>query len=235
VTSTTNPLGRIRLHDPRSRGFAYLATAPTVGYSVRHAMYAQNRDQFYSSGCVGGAGTNGLNCAMAVRSRRVYNKLFPDPHRTWDDRYLDNNDLLNNYSNSTKHDPFDWTYPPDDEGSSALGLMKFWRLNGIITGYDWTFSFTHFLAALQKQPVLVGTNWYDQMNYPSAQGIATVGGDSQGGHEYLANAILWHDRLIGFENSWGENWGLRGRFYLSFDDAEALIADGGDVAVPRLL
>jgi hypothetical protein len=231
VTSTANPLGRIRLHDPRSRGFAYPVETPQTGYSVRHRMDARNVDQFYTSGCVGFSGANLLNCAAAVRSRRVFNR--PTVGALY--RYLDNEDGLHNYSNSTKHDPFDWTYPPQDEGSSGLGLMKYWRMISVITGYDWTFSFTHFLAALQKQPVLVGTNWYDQMNYPSAQGIATVGGDSQGGHEYLANAILWHDRLIGFENSWGENWGLRGRFYLSFDDTEALISDGGDVAVPRLL
>jgi hypothetical protein len=235
VTSAANPLGRIRLHDPRSRGFVYPVETPQTGYSVRHRMDARNVDQFYTSGCVGFSGANLLNCAKAKGSRKRYNSEYPDPRRAWDDRYLDNDDGLRNYSEATLEDPFPWAFPPDDEGSSALGLMKFWRMIGIITGYDWTFSFTHFLAALQKQPVLVGTNWYDQMNYPSAQGIATVGGDSQGGHEYLANAILWHDRLIGFENSWGENWGLRGRFYLSFDDAEALIADGGDVAVPRLL
>jgi hypothetical protein len=207
MTSNANPLGRIQLHDPRSRGFVYPVETPQPGFSVRHRMDARNVDQFYTSGCVGFSGANLLNCATAARSRKAFNSNYMGTSY----RYLDNEDGLFNYRKSTEHDPFDWTYPPDDEGSSALGLMKFWRLNGIITGYDWTFSFSHFLAALQKQPVLVGTNWYEQMGSPSAQGVATVGGDPMSEHEYLANAILWHDRLIGFENSWGENWGLRGR------------------------
>lgn len=198
-------------------------------------MDAPNVDQFYTSGCVGFSGTNMLNCTAAQRSRRRWN-YWENGGSGRSSKYLDNNDGLTNYGGATTYDPFDWIYPPTDEGSSAIGLMKFWLKYGIIDRYEWAFTFDQFLAALQRQPVLVGTNWYKGMFNPSPYGVLSLTGNSVGGHEYLANAILWDKQLIGFENSWGENWGLRGRFYMPFDMAEELIINQqGDVAVPSFL
>lgn len=233
---TSGP-GRVVNHDPRSRDYAYPRSGPEHGLvSVRHVFSSQNLDQFYLSACVGFSGSNMLNCAKAARSRRAYNLLFADAVRPRNiGRYLDHEDGINNYSNSTAYDPFDWEYPPTDEGSSALGLMKFWHKNHIISGYDWCFTFDQFLAALQRQPVLVGTTWYEEMNEPNpATGLV----ESQfhtnvGGHEYLAVGIRYDRRWIRFENSWGEQWGDRGGFYMHFDDVAALLADNGDIAVPR--
>ena len=230
-----NPLGRIKLHDRRSRDFVdrrLSRRTPVAGISVRHAMNAPNVDQFYTSGCVGFSGTNMLNCAVAVSSRRKMNDWMK---QALHNRYLDNNAGLENYHQATVYDPFEGTYPPTDEGSSAIGLMKFWKKYGIITGYNWCLTFDSFLATLQHQPVLLGTEWYEGMMQPNSKGLIKPTGKSVGGHEYLADAILWNNRLIGFDNSWGENWGLGGRFYMTFDAIEALLADGGDVAVPQFL
>lgn len=224
-------LGRIQHHDERSRAHA-VRGEPIIGCSVRHRMGAPNLDQFYTSGCVGFSGGNALNCAAAVRSRRVFNRPKALRNKAC---YLDNNDGLHNYAKATERDPFDWVYPPTDEGSSVLGLMKYWNEIGVITGYEWAFTFDQFLAALQRQPVLVGTNWYEGMSDIGDLPIAKVSGQPQGGHEYLANQIIWKAQLIGFENSWGENWGMKGRFFIRFDDVRDLLADGGDVAVPRFL
>lgn len=232
-----NPLGRIQLHDPRS-----LAYAPKRQYvheigqiSVRHAMNAPNADQFYTSGCVGFSGTNMLNCSAALRSRTKFNQLFWTPHRAAHG-YLTNEDGLHNYSEATANDPFPWLYPPTDEGSSALGLMKFWKRYGIIAGYEWAFTFDQFLGMLQSQPVLVGTQWYESMMTPDASGLVRPQGDIVGGHEYLATAINWTRQFISFENSWGESWGQRGRFYMTFDSVERLLIDeGGDAVAPKFL
>lgn len=227
-----NPLGRLKVHDSRSRNFAHPVEAPVSGVSVRHRMLAPNDDQFFTSGCVGFSGTNLLNTRPAVKSRKRFNTALKGLKVN---RFLDNNDGLRNYSESTKRDPFDWTYEPDDNGSSALGLMKFWKELGVISGYDWAFTFDQFLAALQKQPVLLGTWWYEGLGNPDKRGVVRKTGAQVGGHEYLANAILWNDRLIGCENSWGEDYADHGKFYVHWDDMEALIMDEGDVAVPRLL
>lgn len=230
-------LGRRVNHDPHNRDHAFVARAQR-GVSVRHPMFAPNLDQFYLGACVGFAGAQFLNTVAGGLCRRRYNLLHADavrPRRL--DRYLDNNDGIICYSESTVLDPFPWTYPPTDDGSSALGLMKWWKEAGIIGEYRWTFTFEAFLAALQTQPVLVGTNWYDDMMETDERGIvhSSASGDG-GGHEYLANAINWDRKLIGCENSWGENvFGNRGSFWMPFDLAEELIIhQGGDVAVPSL-
>jgi hypothetical protein len=231
-------LGRRRLHDPRSDAFT-LRGIPQRGLHVRHAMNAPNVDQFYTSGCVGFAGTNLLNCAAAARSRVVFNRVNPvGKHgRT----YLGNNDGLRNYSEATKRDPFSWEYPPTDEGSSAIGLMKFWKQVGVIKSYYWTRTFESFLAVLQQQPVLVGTNWHDDMMETESDGLirSTASDNNPGGHEYLATEIHYGSQLLGFEQSWGENppnFGRKGRFFMHYDLAEELIINqGGDVAVPVLL
>jgi hypothetical protein len=225
-------LGRIILHDPKSRAFAYPKKTPVAGKSVRHRLLAPNVDQFYLGACVGFSGTNLLNTRPGVRSRKRFNTALKGLKVN---KFLDNNDGIRNYSEATKRDPFEGEYPPTDDGSSALGLMKWWQDAGLIPGYDWCFTFDQFLAALQKQPVLLGTWWYEGLGEPDSRGRVHKTGDQIGGHEFLANAILWRDRLIGCENSWGEEWSERGKFYLTWDDAEALIMEDGDVAVPRLL
>lgn len=230
-------LGRIVNHDPQSRDYVDLRLSrrqPSPGYSVRHTMAAPNVDQFYTSGCVGFAGANFLNCAKAVRSRMRFNKVFRNPPR-YSRSYLDNDDGLDNYSGSTEYDPFNWTYPPIDGGSSALGLMKYWKKYGVITGYDWCFTFNQFLAQLQHQPVLVGTEWFEGMTNAGNLTIVSPSGESQGGHEYLATSITWNTRLIGFQNSWGENWGFKGGFFMRFEVFKELLANGGDACVPRVL
>lgn len=229
--------GRIINHDPRSRNYAYPRTAPTRGLSVRHLFSATNLDQFYTSGCVGFSGSNMLNCAKATRSRRAYNRFFANRARMqWPvHQYCDNQAGLDNYSGSTEYDPFPWRYPPTDEGSSALGLMKYWKKYSIITGYAWAFTFDQFCAALQRQPVLVGTNWYERMSEPHTDGVAYPFGDLVGGHEYLAIGIRYDRRWIRFENSWGEQWGNRGGFYMHFDYVRNLLDANGDVAIPAFL
>lgn len=231
-------LGRIVNHDPRNREHVYpvkrVLALTGDKRSVLHRMDAPHLDQFYTGGCVGFSGATFLNTRFARGARTLFNRSTAAHFRS---TYLTNDDGLRNYSEATKHDPFDWTYPPDDEGSSALGLMTWWKEVGIIDSYRWTFTFDAFLAALQTQPVLLGTNWYDDMMDTDERGVvhSSASGDG-GGHEYLANAILWGKRLIGCEQTWGEDsFGRRGTFYIPFDLAEELIiSQEGDVAVPIL-
>jgi hypothetical protein len=183
--------------------------------------------------CVGFSGTNMLNCSMAVRSRAKFNSIVK--YGKAGTTYLGNNDGIENYHQATVYDPWPGEYPPTDEGSSAIGLMTWWKQVGVITGYDWAFTFDQFLAALQRQPVLVGTEWFNDMMEPDDVGVLHPGGRSAGGHEYLATQINWPRRHIGFENSWGEAWGIGGRFYMTFDDFKALLAEGGDAVAPRFL
>lgn len=226
-----NPLGRVTLHDPRSLAYEY---PKQIVYpkSVRHVMKAPNVDQFYTSGCVGFSGVNMLNCVVAASSRRMFNVATKTRYTN---HYLNNDDGLADYSGATKYDPFPGQYPPTDEGSSALGLMKFWKAIGVITLYEWATTFNQFLAALQHQPVLLGTEWFADMMNPDSKGMIMPTGKSVGGHEYLADQLIYPANVIGFENSWGDSWGAGGRFFMHFDDVRRLLANDGDCAVPHFL
>ncbi|AAN02148.1 peptidase [Mycobacterium phage Barnyard] len=232
----TVDLGRRKLHDPRSRDFPVPVRGLVLGgRSVTHRMDSPHLDQFYLSACVGFAGAQLLNCRIGKQARFAWNARS---NRTaYDYGYLNNDDAIENYSNSTLLDPFDWTYPPQDEGSSALGLMKSWMELRIIRSYRWAFNFEQFLSALGKQPVLLGTNWYSGMGEPirrNGRWLAVPGGTPQGGHEYLATGILANDRLIRCEQSWGDSFYGK-TFYVTYDNMRWLLDQGGDVAVPELI
>jgi hypothetical protein len=227
--------GRIVLHDEKSREYEYEQRRTVRRRDVRHPMNAAHVDQFYLSGCVGFSGTNMLNTTKAMRSRAAFNRAV---HQTFRQTYLKYEDGIRNYHESTVRDPFKGEYPPVDEGSSAIGLMKWWKDLGIIGEYRWTFTFDQFLAALTAQPVLIGTMWYDDMMATNSQGIITSEAQgSGGGHEFLGNGILWSKRLIACEQSWGEKpFNFAPTFYIPFDLAEELIIrQDGDVAVPKFL
>lgn len=231
-------LGRIKLHDPKSRDHQFWLTVPWTGRNVRHTMNAPHVDQFYLGGCVGFSGTNFLNTTKAVRSRTAFNRVVP--YEAAGTTYLGNNDGIRNYSEATRRDPFPGQYPPDDTGSSALGLMKWWKSISVIGDYKWTFTFDAFLAALETQPVLVGTNWYDGMMSTEPDGIIRSTSGQAGGHEYLATQIDYNKKLIGFENSWGQNppgfGNGHGRFFMTFEMFERLlIHEEGDSCVPVCL
>ena len=237
--SASGHLGRIVHHDPKSRDHAFIRAAGLPTRHVRHAMNAPHVDQFFLSGCVGFSGTNLLNTAYAIRSRRKFNAVVPIGNAGTS--YLGNDDGIRNYHESTVRDPYPGQYPPDDEGSSAIGLMKWWKSVGVISSYSWTFSFDDFLGALSHQPVLCGTNWYDDMSSTGPDGIVqSAASGGSGGHEYLATEIIPSKKLLGFEQSWGQRphgfGNGNGRFYMSYDLAEELIIhQQGDVAVPEVL
>lgn len=241
-------LGRRRRHDPANRRHQTPHRKATPHLSVRHPLRARHVDQFYLGACVGGAGTNLLNCSIGWRSRTVFNKAvrIGKAGRT----YLGNDDLIVNYHESTVRDPFDGEYPPEDTGSSALGLMDYWRELGVITDFDWVIDggMDPLIATLQHRPVLFGSYWFDDMMttggglaYPlvtsQCEGVFDL--DDSGGHEYLGNAVIWRGGRwwFGFEQSWGEDPPeFDPTFYMRDDLVEHLIFGlAGDVAVPKLL
>lgn len=231
VMSNVN-LGRVKHHDPKSRHYpAPLRAIQTQ--SVLHTLDAPVLDQFYLNGCTGFAGAQWLNCARNLAGRRIWNQALGSRSGL----YIDNNDAISLYGAATQYDDFGWQYPPDDEGSSGLGVAKALKASGVITRYEWTFSFDQFIAALQAQPVLLGTAWTDTMMDPNRKGVIRVGTtdlDGTGGHEYLARGINWPRRLVRIRNSWNKDWGINGDAYIPFTDMERLLDADGDVVVPIL-
>ena len=208
-------LGRLVQHDPRSR--LYQAPLAPTQRSVLWGHHAPILDQGQLGSCTGNALAQALNCDYFAQCRT---------------HYLTEADALKLYSAATQLDDVPGTYPPDDTGSSGLAVAKAGVQAGYLSGYKHAFGFAHFTAALQLQPVIVGTSWREAMFTPDKSGLVRPTGPVAGGHEYLAIGVDYTLKSLTFLNSWGDKWGQHGRFHMRFGDFTTLLADQGDVTVP---
>jgi hypothetical protein len=218
----TDPrLGRKVNHDPRSRAYPYLAPRRALR-TVEHPRHIPILDQGDLGSCTGNAAVGALG------SGRLWDGLL-----LADRPRLDEAMARQLYSEATKLDPFPGSWPPDDTGSDGLSVAKACQRAGFIGAYRHAFSLTDFLAALQQQPVIVGTTWYQSMFTPSTAGLLTVevSSGAAGGHEYVARRYDATNSLIGFDNSWGTSWGAAGSFWIRVADFQLLLAEQGDATV----
>ncbi|UJQ86595.1 cysteine protease [Mycobacterium phage PenguinLover67] len=229
--------GRLLYHDPASRAYA----APRRVLAKRSWLhrYGPVLDQGMVNGCVGWSAADFLNAAIAHGNRRIFNEAMDRPRIN----YLGDPEGRKLYELSTQADPFRWTFPPTDNGSSGLGALKALKSLGVIERYLWTFDFEQLLAWGQRQPVLVGTLWTDAMGDPDRDGIIHIGTEAQikravdsgMGHEYTLRGVNWPRKLARIRNHWSEEWGIAGDALLPLDELERLVIDyQGDVAVPEL-
>lgn len=209
-------LGRIVEHDERSKMFQ--ARQATAQRSVLWGHHAPVLDQGNISSCTGNATAQLINTDPFAHSRKA--------------GYLGEKDAQALYHEATILDGYPGTWPPEDSGSSGLAVAKAGVKAGYFTGYKHAFGFTHFCAALQLQPVIVGTSWHEGMFKPDSKGFVTPTGSVAGGHEYLALGISYETKTLTFLNSWSSGWGLGGRFLMSFTDFTKLLAERGDVTAP---
>lgn len=231
IASTSTPfgLGRHVEHDIASLEHKFRLSAPVASVSTVWAISQPILNQGNHSSCVGNAFAQCMNTDYfkAVRANL---------HKTW----LTETDALDIYSRATHLDGFGDSnyYPPNDQGSSGLGGAKALQQLGYIDRYDHAMDWDSFRAAIQEQPVCVGTVWTNQMFTPDEQGYVTPGDLSDpnnvaGGHEYLCRGIVYETETVTFTNSWGVGWGQRGTFHMKFADFQALLDQQGDVVVPH--
>jgi hypothetical protein len=220
------PLGRVREHDSRSRAFA--APEPDAGVtlvSVRHQRHIPVLDQGSLGSCTGNAMTGALGTSPLYEALVDANMHVA----------LDESEAIDLYSEATRLDSYDGTYPPDDTGSSGIAVAKAAQEAGFITGYTHAFSLAAAQNALQTQPVIIGIDWYEGFDNPDADGLIEISGQVRGGHEVDVDEIDVERGGFWFTNSWGNNWGVDGRAFFTFETFAALMKDGGDVTVPTPL
>jgi hypothetical protein len=118
------------------------------------------------------------------------------------------------------------------DGTSALGLCKYLQSRALISEYRWCFGLQDVLRTLSHVgPVGIGVYWYSDMFRPTPEGIITPTGGVEGGHEVeLIGVDVTHKTVIGM-NSWGPNWGMKGRFKIRWNDLESLLNNDGDAIV----
>lgn len=213
------PLGRLVQHDPRSRAYAAAPAVPVPIKSKTWKRHGRVLNQGQMKSCTGHALAHCLN--------------FTPLHRTGAP-VLRKADAIVLYSRGTMLDDFPGEYPPKDEGTSGIGVCKAAVERGLIIRYEWAFGLLETLQVLMRQPVIIGTTWYESMFSPDYDGFVTIGGDTAGAHEYVLIGVNVKQRHVIALNSWGYGWGLGGRFRIRFDDLGMLLDDRGDVIAPIL-
>jgi len=217
-TASDARLGRHVRHDSRSRAYAFRPRSVNVK-SVKHIRRVQIFDQGQVGSCTG-------NAALGCLATGPFYDTVPAGVIAWSEE-----EALNLYAYATRLDDQPGQYPPDDTGSDGLAVAKACVASGLISGYQHAFSPLAALSALQTRPLIVGTDWYEGMYEPDQYGVVQATGLVAGGHEYVMDEYDAARQLVGFQNSWGEDWGQGGRFYMSVEMFSFLLSRAGDVTI----
>lgn len=206
-------LGRHIDHDERSR--AYVAEQASKIISVKHQAHGLPLNQ----------GNVGMCTATAL-----VGALNSDPDYKGHTR--DIHDARNLYGRETADEGEPW--PPNDPGGTGLAVCKAAKELGWIRSYTHAFGLDQALKALVKRPVITGINWYSSFDTPAASGLVRIakGAIIRGGHEIVADEIDTLHRIIWFWNSWGPDYGLKGRFAMTWNTWDRLLKEQGDVTIP---
>jgi hypothetical protein len=228
-------LGRHVQHDSRSRGFTFAVPAtPAVHKTILWPHGGEPLNQLQTEACTGNAIAQLFNCDIfePVRVAKGHGLLAESA-------------AMHFYGLGTHLDGGgeDQFYPPHDDGGTGLGVAKAAQQLGYIDRYLHCFTFAQLQAAIQTQPVIVGTSWTNPMFSPDpVTGLIGVGALTDatvvGGHEWLLLGIDYERTAVVGLNSWGSDWGggpglTPGMFRVSFNDFQALMADDGDITVPH--
>lgn len=119
------------------------------------------------------------------------------------------------------------------EGTSVLAGAKIVQQMGFMDEYRWAFGIQDVIDTLsQKGPVVFGVPWYDSMYAPKADGQMVIGGTAPGGHAFMGDEVDVERRRIWMLNNWTRNWGIDGRAWMTFEDWDRLLRQGGQACVP---
>lgn len=172
-------------------------------------------DQGSTGTCVGQAWHNFLRCAPIQTVKKAPPAFDIYDHAIGIDEWSDNDtDTARQFGTSVR---------AGAEAVTAKGRLK---------SYVWAFALQPAIEWLLTQgPVVFGTNWYSSFD-PDAEGIIriTANATPEGGHAWLARGVNVTRGLLGpCSNSWGDEWGKSGEFYIPLRDAERLIHEDGEV------
>ena len=118
---------------------------------------------------------------------------------------------------------------PDYFGTSVRAGMKAMESLGLIKGgYVWAWDAKTIINyVLTRGTVVVGTPWLSGMTEPDKFGNVSLTGEDNGGHAWLIGGVDTEKGKFLGVNSWGEKWGVGGKFWISIEDLDKLLLKGG--------
>ncbi len=119
---------------------------------------------------------------------------------------------------------------PDSElqsGTSVRAGAKCLQARGDLVNYVWSKDADEMAAWLLSGhgTIVLGTTWYWDMSDLTKDGFANLGGGVAGGHSYLCigyNRVTMAFRCL---NSWGSEFGDKGRFWIHHKDMNKLVKE----------
>ena len=179
--------------------------------------------KWYSEAWVGDQGRTNM---CTVYSANHLLATGPFTHRPyWSDKPIV--PLQETYKAAQCRDP--WGCRASDDGTTMRAIAEELRARGVIENYYWFRRMDDLLDYLHTRgPLWIGVDWTEGMARPGPKGLITYTGRSLGGHATQLDEIHKGREEVGGLNSWGSEWGDRGRFRISFRDIERLLANRGE-------
>lgn len=212
--------GRLRSVDNRDRQYMLPprgAGTPTIK-SYKHWPAPAALDQGDSSSCVG------HGCHQLLRCSPIRNtKNIPSPY-----------DI---YNAAQLIDEWPGT-EPSYYGTSVRAGVKVLQKQGFVSSYRWAFdAATAVNHLLTVGPVISGTDWLEGMMATDKRGFIYNKGRMIGGHCVLITGCNVTEKCpdgtigsVSLLNSWGPNWGVKGKAKLSIQSFDQLIRAQGEAA-----
>jgi len=209
-------LDRVKEFDPRSRKYSIGDAVPKEPRSYTWSCNT-DLDQKGEGACVGFC---------------IGNELKARPAKV---QGITNGFCRELYYDAQRSDPwpggeYPWAWPRY-AGTSTLAGIKQGQKRGYYDEYRWAFTLEDFFYGIgHNGPAVIGVNWYEGMHTPDANGFIRPTGDVLGGHCTLVTAIDIKRGIVTIQNSWGINWGIHGKCFMTFEDIANLLLEDGEAA-----
>jgi hypothetical protein len=119
--------------------------------------------------------------------------------------------------------------PGAEDGSNVRSGAQAMQNRKRLSAYAFASNVSDAEAWVRKNgPVVMGTDWTNDMFNPDVNGYIAPTGGVAGGHCYVMSGVLDSEDAYLFDNSWDVTWGLGGKFKMKKADFVTLFADGGE-------